>query len=75
MEVPGFLEEHLEARHRASVPDTVLFPRREGFHRHRTEAHRVGADNDASFDETADARIRGGIGASERDGARGGRRP
>jgi len=38
MEVPGFLEEHLEARYRAIVTDAVLFPRREGFHGHRTEA-------------------------------------
>lgn len=53
MEVPGFLEQHLEARYRATVTDSVLFPRREGFHSHRTEAHRAGtASNDAEFDET-----------------------
>jgi hypothetical protein len=43
MELPGFLTDHLEARHRAAVTDTVLFPRREGFHSHRTEAHQTGA--------------------------------
>src|SRR5258705_12793808 len=56
MEVPGFLEEHLEAKYRAVVTDTVLFPRREGFHSHRTHAHRAdtanAAGNDAAFDET-----------------------
>jgi len=32
MEVPGFLEGHLETKYRATVTDTVLFPRRDGFH-------------------------------------------
>jgi len=32
MEVPGFLESYLESRHRQTVNDRVLFPRREGFH-------------------------------------------
>ena len=34
MEVPGFLEEHLEAKYRATVTDAVLFPRRERFPQH-----------------------------------------
>lgn len=51
MEVPGFLADHLEARHRATVTDAVLFPRREGFHSHRKEDHRDIADPAASFDE------------------------
>ena len=46
MEVPGFLEEHLEARHRATVNDTVLFPRSDGFHDTRLKAQQVG-----DFDE------------------------
>ncbi len=52
MEVPGFLEEHLEAKFRAAVTDSVLFPRREGFHSHRREEHRAGAAETADFDET-----------------------
>ena len=51
MEVPGFLEEYLEAQYRAAVTDTVLFPRREGFHSHLTQAHRA-QSGDAGFDET-----------------------
>lgn len=51
MEVPGFLENYLEARHRAVVTDAVLFPRREGFHSHLTDAHRT-ADDAAGFDES-----------------------
>jgi len=47
MEVPGFLEDHLEARHRATVTDLVLFPRHEGFH-----STRLKADPAADFDET-----------------------
>jgi predicted TIM-barrel fold metal-dependent hydrolase len=39
MELPGFLEDHLEARYRGRVGDDVLFPRREGFHSHLKEAH------------------------------------
>ena len=39
MEVPGFLEEHLEAKHRATVTDKVLFPRHEGFHSTRLNAN------------------------------------
>ena len=50
MEVPGFLEQHLEARYRAIVTNTVLFPRREGFHSHLTDAHRSGASE--TFDES-----------------------
>ena len=50
MEVPGFLEQHLEARYRAVVTDAVLFPRREGFHSHLTDAHRSGASD--AFDES-----------------------
>ncbi len=38
MEVPGFLAEHLEAKHRAAVTDAVLFPRHEGFHSTRLKA-------------------------------------
>ena len=51
MEVPGFLEEHLEARHRAAVTDQVLFPRHEGFHstRLRADTDRAGPAQD--FDE------------------------
>src|SRR3981189_515472 len=54
MEVPGFLEEHLEARYRAQVTDTVLFPddRGRGLHRLRPEAHKAGADNTVDFDES-----------------------
>ena len=40
MELPGFLEDHLEAKYRGRVGDDVLFPRREGFHSHLKEAHR-----------------------------------
>src|SRR5262249_47883533 len=50
MEVPGFLLEHLEAKYRPIVTDAMLFPRREGFHSHRTEAHMAGASSD--LDET-----------------------
>jgi len=46
MELPGFLADHLEAKYRQVVTDTVLFPRREGFHSHRTEAHGTGAAPD-----------------------------
>ena len=38
MELPGFLEDHLEARYRGRIGDDVLFPRREGFHSHLKEA-------------------------------------
>lgn len=41
MEVPGFLERHLESRYRAGVTDAVLFPRREGFHGHLRDEHRA----------------------------------
>ena len=47
MEVPGFLEDHLEARHRATVTDLVLFLRHEGFH-----STRLKTDPAADFDET-----------------------
>ncbi len=46
METPGFLDDYLEARHRAAVTDTVLFPRHEGFHSARLKAQPV-----AEFDE------------------------
>src|SRR5215475_805923 len=52
MEVPGFLLEHLEAKYRPMVTDSELFPRREGFHSHRTEAHRSGGGGNAPFDES-----------------------
>ena len=39
MEMPGFLEEHLEAKYRGRVGDAVLFPRRDGFHSRLKEAH------------------------------------
>ena len=54
MEVPGFLEEHLEARYRAQVTDTVLFPddRGRGLPRLRPEAHKAGADNTVDSDES-----------------------
>ena len=48
MEVPGFLEDHLEAKHRATVTDTVLFPRREGFHSTRKAETASAADFDDS---------------------------
>src|SRR5260370_35559219 len=53
-EVPGFLEEHLEARCRAPVTDPVLFPadRGRGLHRLRPVAHKAGADNTVDFDES-----------------------
>ena len=56
MEVPGFLEEHLEAKYRAAVTDSVLFPddRGRGLHRLRPEARKAGADNTIDFDESAD---------------------
>ena len=47
METPGFLEDHLEARYRAAVTDSVLFPRHEGFHSTRLKAQPATA-----FDET-----------------------
>ena len=47
MERPGFLEDHLEARYRGRVGDSVLFPRHEGFHSHLKEAH-----NGQDFDES-----------------------
>ena len=47
MEMPGFLADHLEAKYRAAVNDTVLFPRRDGFHSRLAEAERAGA-----FDES-----------------------
>ena len=51
MELPGFLEDHLEAKYRGRVGDSVLFPRREGFHSHLEEAHKDGAGG-ADFDES-----------------------
>ncbi|HKH67776.1 MAG TPA: hypothetical protein VKA75_10425, partial [Reyranella sp.] len=51
MELPGFLEDHIEAKYRGRVGDDVLFPRREGFHSHLKEAHKDGA-GDAAFDES-----------------------
>ncbi len=51
MELPGFLEDHIEAKYRGRVGDDVLFPRREGFHSHLKEAHKGGA-RDAAFDES-----------------------
>ena len=51
MEVPGFLEEHLEARHRAAVTDQVLFPRHEGFHSTRLKADTDTAGPAQDFDE------------------------
>ena len=51
MELPGFLEDHLEATYRGRIGDDVLFPRREGFHSHLKEAHKDGA-GDAAFDES-----------------------
>jgi predicted TIM-barrel fold metal-dependent hydrolase len=50
MEVPGFLERHLEAKYRAIVTDAVLFPRREGFHSHLTDIHRGEAP--VAFDDS-----------------------
>ena len=51
MEVPGFLENYLEAGHRATVTDKVLFPRHEGFHSHLKDDHRQGiADGARGFD-------------------------
>jgi predicted TIM-barrel fold metal-dependent hydrolase len=47
MEMPGFLEEHLEAKYRGRVGDAVLFPRRDGFHSRLKEAH-DGRDFDES---------------------------
>ena len=47
MELPGFLEEHLEAKYRGQVRDSVLFPRREGFHSHLKDAR-----SGAAFDES-----------------------
>ena len=52
MELPGFLEEHLEAKFRDQVSDEVLFPRREGFHSHLGDRHRHGGGAPAaSFDD------------------------
>lgn len=51
MEVPGFLEDHLEARHRTTVTDKVLFPRHEGFHSHLKDDHRQGIADGSGFDE------------------------
>lgn len=47
MEMPGFLEEHLEAKYRGQVGDAALFPRRDGFHSRLKEAH-AGGDFDES---------------------------
>ena len=47
MELPGFLNDHLEAKYRGRVGDDVLFPRREGFHSHLKEAQ-----SGAPFDES-----------------------
>jgi len=52
MEVPGFLEDHLEATYRAIVTDTVLFPRRQGFHSHLSETQRAGDGAPDGVDET-----------------------
>ena len=46
METPGFLNDHLEAKFRATVGDSVLFPRHEGFH-----STRLAAKPRADFDE------------------------
>ena len=51
MEVPGFLENYLEAGHRATVTDKVLFPRHEGFHSHLKDDHRQGIADGSGFDE------------------------
>ena len=52
MELPGFLEAHLEAKFRDRVSDEVLFPRREGFHSHLGDRHRHGGGAPAaSFDD------------------------
>lgn len=52
MELPGFLEAHLEAKYRSRVGDDVLFPRREGFHSHLGDRHRQGSGGSAqTFDE------------------------
>ena len=47
MELPGFLDDHLEAKYRGRVGDDVLFPRHEGFHGHLKDA-RAGAVFDES---------------------------
>src|SRR5215471_7195073 len=52
MELPGFLEEHLEHKYRVQVEDAALFPRREGFHSRRGDMHRQGATDAAAFDES-----------------------
>ncbi|MBM3649255.1 MAG: amidohydrolase [Alphaproteobacteria bacterium] len=49
MEVPGFLADFLEAKHRAIVTDTALFPRRDGFHSHFKDQHQAGGTD---VDET-----------------------
>ena len=51
MEVPGFLEDHLEAKYRASASDAVLFPRRDGFHGNLKEAHWKAPPANADIDE------------------------
>jgi hypothetical protein len=48
MEVPGFLDDYLDTRHRAETTDAVLFPRREGFYSHTSRYH----DRPASFDDS-----------------------
>jgi predicted TIM-barrel fold metal-dependent hydrolase len=52
MEVPGFLEDHLEAKYRTSVGDAVLFPRRDGFHSHLQDAHWKSPGKGADIDES-----------------------
>jgi len=47
MELPGFLNDHLEAKYRGRVGDDVLFPRHDGFHSHLKDA-RDGRDFDDS---------------------------
>ena len=50
MEVPGFLTEHLEAKYRDTITDSVIFPedRGRGLHKLRKAA----PDSAAAFDET-----------------------
>ena len=47
MELPGFLNDHLEAKYRGRVGDDVLFPRHEGSHSHLKDAR-----NGETFDDT-----------------------
>ena len=47
METPGFLDEHLEGKYRGRVGDSVLFPRRDGFHSNLAKAQST-ADVDES---------------------------